>query len=105
MTTKQAIARLTKLGFSMTRGKWGSQSPELYSVKPHHFKPMFRDVFIGTVGNGFYITSHIKGSMRRYRCRTWFETTVGNIFGSGSTLELAMMEFESNFRNKVYNRK
>ena len=103
MTMKQVIKRLTLLGFSMTHGTWGSQSPEAYNVKPDHFIPLFRDVFVGKSVGGYYVTSHIKGKMRRYRCREWFETTVGNIFGGGSTLEQAMLEFEVNFRNKIYN--
>lgn len=106
MTRKQAIKRLQSLGFEISKDPyftWGKMAPEPYDMKPHHFTPWFRDVSMGKAVGGYYITSSIKGTMRRYRCRKLHSAHVGNIFGKGTNLELAMADFEHNFNNKIYN--
>jgi hypothetical protein len=106
MNIRQAKAALKKLGFKfLPKHKWGSMEAEPYDVGKDHFKPRYRDVYIGECVNGYYITSHIKGMMRRYRCRREFDTDVGNIFGGGETLEVAITQFVHNFKNKIYNRR
>lgn len=92
------------MGFTFLKGtQWGQQTPEPYDTGKDHFIPQMRDVFIGTAKGGFYVTSHLKGKMRQFRCRTWFDTDVGNIFGGGSTLQEAISEFVANFLSKTYN--
>ena len=41
---------------------------ENYAVGKDHFVSKFRSVFIGHVKTGWYVTSHIHGRMRPYRC-------------------------------------
>ena len=103
MNIPQAIARLKKLGFDMSHETWGTIEAEPYDVGKNHFTPRWRDVFLGKCLNGYYVTSHIKGMMRHYRCRQAYEVDIGNIFGGGATLKEAFDKWEANFRNKVYN--
>jgi hypothetical protein len=104
MNIRQAKAVLKKLGFKfLPRTNWASMEAEPYDVGKDHFKPRYRDVYVGDCCNGFYVTSHIKGRMRGYRCRREYDTDVGNIFAGGKTLEIAITQFIHNFQNKIYN--
>jgi hypothetical protein len=103
MNIPQAVSRLKKLGFDMSHEKWGTIEAEPYDVGKDHFTPRHRDVYIGRVKTGWYITSDIKGKMRGYRCRRVFDTNIGNIIGIGSTLKEALEQFEANFKSKTYN--
>ena len=108
MTLNQAIKRLTTLGFKMGLVSdvphWGRMDAEPFDIKPDHvLSPPSRDVFIGHVNSGWYITSHIKFKCRLYRHHHTFDSQRFNIFGGGKTLEEAMLEFEVNFRAKTYN--
>ena len=105
---------LAKLGFKLTpgsdkNGKWhGTMEPEEYDVGKDHFTPRFRDVFhsgetSGSEGKFHYVTSSIHGKMRPYKAQHSFDTTVGNIFGSGKTAEEAISNFSENLKNKKYN--
>ncbi len=111
MTISQASARLTTLGFSMNPTganliNFGTMEAETF-VHPgvHILSTPRRDVYIGKCKGGWYITStiHFKAHKRRARIYNTFDARRLNIFGGGSTLEMAMMEFESNFRTKTYN--
>lgn len=81
-------------------------TPELFThANLHVLSVPFRDVFIGKAVNGWYITSHIKFTARRFRCRKYntFTAELKNIFGHGHTLLDAVEDFEKNFMFKVYN--
>ena len=110
MTAKEM---LEKAGFDMkpagvTFDDWGKIAPEPYDVGKDHFTPEFRDVYIGgTFDNRFYVTSHIYGEYRKYRCRRKNSGfSIGNIFGKGKTKEEAVKNFLKNFTAvpKIYNR-
>jgi hypothetical protein len=106
MNRYQAVKQLTQLGFEFPKeggGNWGRQAPEFYDVGKHHFRPRFRDVFFAPAVGGWYVTSHIHGIWRNYRCRRECETTIANIFGGGLTLEIAIREFVKNFTSKTQN--
>lgn len=111
MTLKQARRQLEQLGFVFPKDnkcldgtiRWAYQSPETKYSGIHHFQPLFRDVFIGKAKGGFYVTSHIKGKMRHYRCRYWYDADILNIFGHGSTLQMAIDSFVANFNTRTYN--
>jgi len=99
-----------KMSYDKEFGSYfGTTEPENYNTGKHHFKPQFRFIYIssecypGTDKSFFYITSHIKGQMRHYRCQTWYDTDIANIFASGKTLEEAIQKFTHNFNNKIYN--
>lgn len=106
MTLKQATARLSALGFKM-----GTDSPphgtigaEAFNYAPHKIlSTPFRDVFVGQSSDGFYITSHINFTGKRFRSNQTHQATILNIFGGGATLKEAVAEFEINFKNKTYN--
>ena len=88
---------------------FGTTEPENYDTGKHHFEPKFRYVYVSSKCNSgtdlpfFYITSNIAGKMRRYRCWYWYETSIANIFASGTTLEEAIKKFNRNFSHKIYN--
>ena len=105
MNLVKARKQLRELGFSMspTSENFGTIEAEPYNVGKDHFRARNRNVYIGTSKTGAYVTSHISGWMRKYRCRNENEITLGNIFGGGKTLEIAMNEFVANFQNKTYN--
>jgi hypothetical protein len=107
MNISQAIKRLTVLGFKMGETgvrDWGRQDAEPFDFSPSHIVTTpFRDVFIGHVKNGWYVTSHIKFKGRIYRHRYEQSFEIFNIFGGGKTLADAMTQFESNFKSKTYN--
>ena len=109
MNMEQASQTLASLGFNMgvnnTPSNFGTKTAEpFWPVDAASFKPIFRHVFIGTCVNGFYVTSHIKGYVRRKyeRCQP-YEATYKNIFGGGSTLQIAIDNFVKNFKSKTYN--
>lgn len=79
---------------------------ESFDTSPDHFTPSFRDFFIGKAKGGYYATSHIHGTMRRYRCRQTYKATVGNVFGYGKTELAALRDFLANYNAtpKKYNR-
>ncbi len=98
---------LKDLGFNMTSKDFGTIKPESYSVKPDHFTPTFRTVYVADCdwrGGFCYVTSSITGTYRGYRCRNSYDTEVGNIFASGKTRAEALAKFAENFANKKYNR-
>lgn len=108
MNLKQASKKIATLGFNIgvndTHGKFGTIKPEPYPVSGGYFFPHFRDVFIGKCNKGWYITSHIHGTYRRYRERCEpYDFKVANIFGGGKTLKQAVEKFECNFLTKSYN--
>ena len=104
MTFTQARKRLEKLGFGEWIGTWGCKAPESYDCKSDHFVPRNRDVFFAKCNDGYYVTSHIRGKLRRYRCKTWYnDVDKANIFGGGKTLREAIEVFEKNFLSKTYN--
>lgn len=92
-------------GDPLMTGIYGSIAPEPYDVGRDHFTPSRRTVFVGKAKGGYYVTSHIHGMMRPYRCRRVGEATVGNVFGKGKTKREAVMDFLRNFTAtpKVYN--
>ena len=99
---------LPSLGFTMNPSgancvDFGRIEAEPYNVGKDHFQPFFRHVFIGKCKGGYYVTSHINGNMRKYRCRIQYEAKIGNIFGGGKTRRQAIERFAENFRNKSYN--
>ena len=66
---------------------WGNIKPEPYSVGKNHFKPYFRDVYVGECNGGYYVSSHIVGDYREYRCRrTYPNTNIANIYAWGTTM-------------------
>ena len=109
----QVRQRLTALGFTMNTNPtdckdWGTMTPELFThAGLHCLSVPFRDVFIGKSVNGWYITSHIKFTARRFRARRYntFTAELKNIFGMGKTLKDAIQDFENNFNLKVYNQR
>ncbi len=106
MTLKQAIKRLTVLGFEMevTGGcVKGERGAEAFTYYPHDIlsTPM-RDVYIGETSNGWHATSHIIFKGKRFRHTDTHYATILNIFGSGDTLEKAIDEFEDHFNRKSY---
>jgi hypothetical protein len=111
MKLKEARKQLERMGFIFPKEnkcldgtyRWGYKSPEDHNTGKNHFQPTFRDVFIGKAKGGFYITSHIKGKMRQYRCRYWYDTSILNIFGHGSTLQAAVDSFVAYFNTRTYN--
>jgi len=104
MNRKNATNLLINAGFKMESAKWGSMAPEPYSAGKNHFKPYFRDVFIGECVDGFYVTSNIVGDYREYRChKTYPNTNVANIHGHGKTETDAVENFLVNFNSKNYN--
>ena len=112
ITITQARQRLAALGFEMGKygtPNWGMMSPpELFTHGTTHvLSPPFRDVFIGKAKGGWYITSHIKFSARRFRARLYntYTEELKNIFGHGRTLLDAIQDFENNFNLKVYNQR
>jgi len=105
MTPKEM---LESVGFKMSQVNFGTTRPEPIDVGKDHFAPRFRDVFIGeTFNHHFYVTSHIHGLYRGYRCRLYnaYEKTLMNIFGMGTTAEQAVQDFINHFtaNPKVYN--
>lgn len=95
---------------------FGTCKPEPYPTGRDHFKPRFRHVAVmgpsrgrnpdGTPTPVFYtVTSDIHGSMRGYRCRHWFDTTVGNIFAYAPTQRGAVLAWLEKFKNKTYNKR
>jgi len=105
MKISQATRNLAALGFKMNEtGKWGSQPAEHFpTFKDHVLSTPFRDVYIGHVPKGWYITSHIHFHRRKYRARHSEPAQLLNIFGGGKTLSAAMTEFVLNFIHKRYN--
>lgn len=111
MTLTQARKTLEALGFTFPKEarcldrtlRWGHKTPEAYDTGKNVFNPSMRDVFIAPCKGGYYVTSHIRGKMRRYRCRTWNDTTIANIFGGGKTLAEAIGNFVDNFKSQTYN--
>jgi len=70
------------------------------SVLPAHFTATSkRGAYVGhmypsTTKSFWYITSNIVGDFRGYKCRTVYHNhQVGNVFGSGTTLEDAVKKF------------
>lgn len=112
MTKRQKIIdTFRQLGFSVNSKKlfigglstYGTIKAEPIDTGKNHFSPKFRDVFFGEATGGYYITSHIHGTMRQYRHRYSYETDIANIFGHGKTVEDALENFAYNFINKIYN--
>ena len=111
MTLKNARKQIEQLGFTFPKEnkcmdgtyRWGQKPPERHSTGKNHFRPWFRDVFIAKAKGGWYVTSHIKGQMRQYRCRYWNDASILNIFGHGSTLQIAVDSFVTNFNSGTYN--
>ena len=106
-----SIKDVKKLGFKMlvvaNDRSFGTIKPETYNTGKNHFKPSFRSVYIADCdwqGGFVYITSNIYGIMKLYRCKTEFETEIGNIFTSGKTRSEAIKKFVYNFTNKIYNK-
>ncbi len=104
-TIKQQLERA---GFQMMNGSFGTTPAEPYPVGKNHFTPRWRDVYIGRChwsggGFGYYITSHIYGTMRRYRCCLSYDAHIANIFASGKTRREAVRSFLRNFESKTYN--
>lgn len=111
MTFTKARKQLEALGFRFPKEnkcmdgtiRWGFQTPEPYGTGKNEFHPSIRDVFFAGAKGGFYVTSHIKGKMRRFRCQTWNDVDIANIFGGGTTLQKAIDQFVSNFNTQNYN--
>lgn len=107
MTYLQTRNKLKQLGFIFSHPKinpnWGTHAAEPYNVGKDHFYPIYRDVFIGKAKGGYYVTSHIHGNMRQYRCRNTYQRRIANIYGGGSTLQEAIREFCTNFISRTYN--
>jgi hypothetical protein len=105
MTILQAKNKLQSLGFEFPFDdcNFGTTKAENYDFGRDHFEPRNRQVFIGKCRGGWYVTSHIKGMMCRYRCRTIYETNIANIFGGGQTLAIAVKDFSRCFTAKLYN--
>ena len=72
-------------------------------VGKHHFKPEKRDVFLGISKYAWYVTSHIKGVRRRYRCRTEYDSQILNIFAYDENPVEAVKKFLHLWQNKTYN--
>ena len=104
MKLPEAIKRLSSLGFKMgvvdAVPFWGTIEAEPCDSGKDSFTPLYRDVFIGRAKGGWYITSHIKGTYRRYRCRNEQQVCRANIFGGGTTLEEALTEFVVHFNRR-----
>jgi hypothetical protein len=105
MNIRQAAEFLTGLGFTMNPmgadcPTWGRKPAEVFATPHHILSTPFRDVFIGKVRSGWYVTSNIKFKARRKRARLYntFDHHMANIFGSGDTLLKAMINFETNFK-------
>ena len=106
MNKQQAIIRLKNLGFKFdfVSISFGTMDAEPIDMRPDHFTPIHRDVYFAPCCGGWYVTSHILGTMRRrYRRRNSEKTDVANIFGGGKTLQEAIEVFERNFKSKTYN--
>lgn len=110
MKITQARKQLTILGFTMNPHgaeckNWGRKTPEQFHTSHHILSSPFRDVFIGKARGGWYVTSHIKFTARRFRARLHnaFDHSTANIFGGGKTLAKAMEIFTSNFNRGFYN--
>jgi hypothetical protein len=114
----EAIKILSDLGFHMGADdknvtSWGQMEAEPFDIGKDHVvtEPYpnviiggpCRNVFIGQAVNGWYVTSHIRFSCRRYRCRRIELREIKNIFGGGKTLEEAVNNFVHNFKTKTYN--
>jgi len=107
MTIREAAKRLKALGFQFFEQsgiRWGEMPAEDFDPgKCYVLSEPYRDVFIGEIASGWYITSHINFHAQRHHYQDTHRATVLNIFGSGKTLEHALEEFEHNFENKTYN--
>jgi hypothetical protein len=111
-TSRQMLAQVgfefdERILAAMMAGRlWGKTEAEPYNVGKNHFTPRFRSVFIGECANGsFYVTSHIHGEWRGYRCRHKEDVSIANIFASGKTELEAVEKFIHNFTNKIYNKR
>ena len=106
-----ALSLLQKAGFTLTppdpllTGIHATIAPEPVNLAPDHFTPKFRHLFVVKSKGGYYATSCIHGTLRRYRCRRSGDTRVGNIFGKGKTQLAAVRDFLASFTTtpKRYN--
>lgn len=107
--TPQNQTLLKSLGFIFSAtgdNNFATIAAEPVDLRPDHFKPRFRDVFLGNTQTGFYVTSHITGEFRKYRARKYNtnpDYSTHNIFGHGKTEDEAVAMFVENFKNKKYN--
>jgi len=62
-----------------------------------------RDVIIGQMTDGWYITSYINFRARQYKAHWEHQATILNIDGRGNSLDEALAVFEHNFTYKHYN--
>jgi len=98
-----ALALLHKAGFALAppgpllTGIHATIAPEPVNLSPDHFAPKLRHLFVGKAKGGYYVTSSIYGTMRRYRCRRSEDAQVANIFGKGKTQLAAVRDFLANF--------
>ncbi len=101
-----AIKLLESIGFRIEEGDnpfysgiFATKTAEPVNLKPHHFTPAFRSVFVGECVGGYYATSHITGELRLFRQRrknTDRTAKVRNVFGSGKTELEAVQVFARN---------
>lgn len=107
MTLDQAISKLESLGFVMGH----NGVPTKGTAVAENFDPgsnnictdPYRDVSIGQITTGWYVTSYINFVARQYRAHCEHQATILNIDGRGRTLDEAMAVFEHNFSHKRYN--
>ena len=107
MTVKQAIPRLESLGFTINQNDGhisGIIPAEEFNYGANHIctEPI-RDVTIGQMTDGWYVTSYINFRARQYRQHWEHQATILNIDGRGNNLDEALAVFEHNFTHKRYN--
>ena len=82
--------------------KWGRRDlTEAFDFSPNHLLSVpYRDVYIGTAIDGYYIASHIHFRGRLYRHRSYNAAWMDRrcIFGMGDNLRAAIYNFEAQFR-------
>ena len=95
---------LIQAGFIVDTENFGTIAPEKFDIGKDHFKPTFRDVFIGkTIDGHTYVTSHLYGRFRKYRSRYEHDSNILNIFASHVLEVEAVREFIRKFKKLEYN--
>jgi hypothetical protein len=80
-------------------GIFATRAAEPVNLRPHHFTPAFRDVYVGECVGGYYATSHITGELRlfrQHRKNTDKAAKVYSVFGYGKTELEAVRAFVDN---------
>jgi hypothetical protein len=82
----------------------GMMLAEGFDCGPNHIcTGPIRDVTIGQMTDGWFVTSYINFRARQYRRHWEHQATILNIDGRGNTLDEALAVFEHNFTHKRYN--